>query len=246
MSTPMLLTARILLSKQPHPTKTLSNHGRRVWVWETGVGASASMSSAVTVSSTPPTSAGTSSGFSCDGKGVWIRIRCLADQSEESEEQGWALREFEPGNGISLPLSDTPWKQWAMGPGFLIVYSEPGKEGSLNKFQDLYNWHKHGPLPLHHLESFLSDDTATFPCESYTFYTQTVHLAKLHLDESSLSSSLKSGNPTKYLVTHGITWGGDGESEKAAREWAETSVTELKKTEGWVTTRTFGVIAWLP
>ncbi|KAF5349040.1 hypothetical protein D9758_012708 [Tetrapyrgos nigripes] len=59
------------------------------------------------------------------------------------------------------------------------------------------------------------------------------------LDESSLSSSLKSGNPTKYLVTHGITCGGDRESEKTAREWAETSVTELKKTEGWVTTRTF-------
>ncbi|KAF5332895.1 hypothetical protein D9758_017891 [Tetrapyrgos nigripes] len=120
-----------------------------------------------------------------------------------------------------------------MGPGFLIVYSEPGKEGSLNKFQDLYNWHKHVSLPLHHLESFLSDDTTTFPCESYTFYTQTVHLAKLHLDESSLSSSLKSRNPTKYLVTHGITWGEDGESEKAVREWAETSVTELKKTKGW-------------
>ncbi|KAF5308967.1 hypothetical protein D9758_018968 [Tetrapyrgos nigripes] len=49
---------------------------------------------------------------------------------------------------------------------------------------------------------------------SYTVYTQTVHLVKLHLDESSLSSSLKSGNPIKYLVTHGITWGGDAESEK--------------------------------
>ncbi|KAF5337522.1 hypothetical protein D9758_016994 [Tetrapyrgos nigripes] len=76
--------------------------------------------------------------------------------STKGSERGWALREFEPGNGISLPLSDTPWKQQAMGPGFLIIYSEPGKEGSLNKFQDLYNWHKHVSLPLHHLESFLS------------------------------------------------------------------------------------------
>ncbi|KAF5340843.1 hypothetical protein D9758_016596 [Tetrapyrgos nigripes] len=163
------------------------------------------------------------------------------DQSEESEEQGWALREFEPGNGISLPLSDTPWKQWAMGPGFLIVYSEPGKEGSLNKFQDLYNWHKHVSLPLHHLKSFLS----AVLVKKQEILDRRTSEGHTDLDESSLSSSLKSGNPAKYLVTHGITWGGDGESEKAAREWAETSVTELKKTEGWVTTRTFRVIAWL-
>ncbi|KAF5337528.1 hypothetical protein D9758_016854 [Tetrapyrgos nigripes] len=41
---------------------------------------------------------------------------------------------------------------------------------------------------------------------------------------------------------HGITWDEDAEREKVAREWVETSVTELKKTEGWVRTRTFRVI----
>ncbi|KAF5349007.1 hypothetical protein D9758_012710 [Tetrapyrgos nigripes] len=48
--------------------ETLSNHGRRVRVWETGVGASASMYSAVTVSSTPPTSVDTSSGLAATVK----------------------------------------------------------------------------------------------------------------------------------------------------------------------------------
>ncbi|KAF5314813.1 hypothetical protein D9758_018569 [Tetrapyrgos nigripes] len=37
---------------------------------------------------------------------------------------------------------------------------------------------------------------------------------------------------------HGITWDGDAEREKVAREWVETSVTELKKTR-MVRTRTF-------
>ncbi|KAF5314804.1 hypothetical protein D9758_018576 [Tetrapyrgos nigripes] len=147
-----------------------------------------------------------------------------------------------------------------MGPGFLIVYSELGKEGSLNKFQDLYNWHKHVSLPLHHLKSFLSGARYLLPTPIFlhgslsTIYMtpRLSHKQEIldrrtseghtDLDESSLSSSLKSGNPAKYLVTHGRPWGGDGESEKAAREWVETSVTELKKTEGWVTTRTFRVI----
>ncbi|KAF5340156.1 hypothetical protein D9758_016850 [Tetrapyrgos nigripes] len=59
------------------------------------------------------------------------------------------------------------------------------------------------------------------------------------LRKSSLASSLRSKNPTRYLVMHGITWDGDAEREKVAREWAETSVTELKKMEGWVRTTTF-------
>ncbi|KAF5340844.1 hypothetical protein D9758_016595 [Tetrapyrgos nigripes] len=62
------------------------------------------------------------------------------------------------------------------------------------------------------------------------------------LGKSSLASSLRSENPTRYLVTHGIIWDGDAERENVAGEWVETSVTELKKTEGWVRTRTFRVI----
>ncbi|KAF5363217.1 hypothetical protein D9758_008401 [Tetrapyrgos nigripes] len=166
-----------------------------------------------------------------------------------------------------------------MAPGFLIVYSEPGKEVSLHEFQDWYN-NEHVPLRLNHLSSFLSgarysasdsktpawvalydiDNTATFSHESYTRLRanrsprEAALVKKLELldrrtceghtdsGESSLSSSLKSENPTKYLVTHGIAWDGDAESEKVAKEWAETSVTESKKTEGWVRTRTFKVI----
>ncbi|KAF5332894.1 hypothetical protein D9758_017889 [Tetrapyrgos nigripes] len=42
-----------------------------------------------------------------------------------------------------------------MAPGFHIIYSASGKEGSLDKFLDRYN-HKHVPVRLHHLKSFLS------------------------------------------------------------------------------------------
>ncbi|KAK0506417.1 hypothetical protein EDD18DRAFT_1123282 [Armillaria luteobubalina] len=74
-----------------------------------------------------------------------------------------------------------------MAPGFLAVFSEPGKQVTLEEFQDWYN-NEHVPLRLNYLPSFLTgarfsasdgklpgwlavydiDDTATFQHESYT------------------------------------------------------------------------------
>ncbi|KAG7450759.1 uncharacterized protein BT62DRAFT_928037 [Guyanagaster necrorhizus] len=74
-----------------------------------------------------------------------------------------------------------------MAPGFLAVFSEPGKQVTLEEFQDWYN-NEHVPLRLNYLLSFLTgarfsasdgklptwlavydiDDTATFQHESYT------------------------------------------------------------------------------
>jgi len=104
------------------------------------------------------------------------------------------------------------------------------------------------------------DDTATFSHESYTRLRanrspREAALVKrleildrrtceAHTDsgESPLTSSLKSANPTKYLVTHGVAWEGDAESEKAVRDWAAKTVSDLKDRSGWVRTRTFKVI----
>ncbi|THU83103.1 hypothetical protein K435DRAFT_831538 [Dendrothele bispora CBS 962.96] len=166
-----------------------------------------------------------------------------------------------------------------MAPGFLIVYSEPGKEVTLEEFQDWYD-NEHVPLRLNHLTSFLSgarysasdskvpgcvalydiDDTATFSHESYTRLRANCspreaalvkrleildrRTCEAHTDsgESTLTSSLKSAKPTKYLVTHGIAWGGDEESDKAVREWAESLVASMKGNSEWIRTRTFRVI----
>ncbi|KAG5645387.1 hypothetical protein DXG03_006340 [Asterophora parasitica] len=74
-----------------------------------------------------------------------------------------------------------------MGLGFLVVFSEPGSQVSLEEFQDWYN-NEHVPLRMNHLSSFLTgarfsaadslkpswlalydiDDTSTFQHESYT------------------------------------------------------------------------------
>ncbi|KAF5332899.1 hypothetical protein D9758_017895 [Tetrapyrgos nigripes] len=108
----------------------------------------------------------------------------------------------------------------------------------------------HVPLGVYHLrvKSFLSDahysvmgrSTIRIPSHMNPtpVYTQTVLLAL----EAALIKRLevldRSENPTRYLVMHGITWDGDAEREKVAREWVETSVTELKKTR-MVRMRTF-------
>ncbi|KAG6908445.1 hypothetical protein DXG01_004528 [Tephrocybe rancida] len=74
-----------------------------------------------------------------------------------------------------------------MALGFLIVFSEPGNQVTLEEFQDWYN-NEHVPLRMNHLPSFLTgarfsaadsqtpswlalydiDDTTTFEHESYT------------------------------------------------------------------------------
>ncbi|KAF5389066.1 hypothetical protein D9757_004993 [Collybiopsis confluens] len=71
--------------------------------------------------------------------------------------------------------------------GFLIVYSEPGAQATLDEYQDWYN-NEHVPLRMNHLKSFLTgarysaldsqvpswtavydvEDIATFSHESYT------------------------------------------------------------------------------
>ncbi|KAF5308968.1 hypothetical protein D9758_018969 [Tetrapyrgos nigripes] len=135
------------------------------------------MSSVVSVSSTASTSTGTSSGSAATATSMTRRHLHLhlvpsvegRDQSWEWKEQGWAVREFEPGNR-------TPHRLLRVG-----------KKVSLDEFLDRYN-HKHIPVRLHHLKSFLFgvqysasnsctpswvalydiDDTTTFSHELYT------------------------------------------------------------------------------
>ncbi|KAF5340158.1 hypothetical protein D9758_016855 [Tetrapyrgos nigripes] len=63
-------------------------------------------------------------------------------------------------------------------------------------------------------------------------YVPIVLLEKLHSGESSLTSSLWSGNPMKYLMNHERTWDGDVEREKAAREWGGNECDVVKEDGG--------------
>jgi len=97
------------------------------------------------------------------------------------------------------------------------------------------------------------DDTATFLHESYTRLRvnrsprEADIIWRLELldrrtcellhdsGESQLTSSLASRNPTKFVVTHGVS-SREGQNFK---EWAEKTSCSLKNVIGWVRTRTF-------
>jgi hypothetical protein len=88
-------------------------------------------------------------------------------------------------NFIGVVVSNL--KHNKMAPGFLIVFSEPGANVTVEEYQDWYN-NEHIPIRLNHLHSFLTgarysasdslrpswvalydvDDTSTFQHESYT------------------------------------------------------------------------------
>jgi len=99
------------------------------------------------------------------------------------------------------------------------------------------------------------DDTATFSHDSYTrlranrspreanlvqrlsiLDRQTSELL-VDSGESQLTTSLASNNPSKGLITHGL-----GNDEEKAREWFESTVKDLRNSEGWVRTRVFKCI----
>ncbi|KAJ7581585.1 hypothetical protein C8J56DRAFT_832553, partial [Mycena floridula] len=97
------------------------------------------------------------------------------------------------------------------------------------------------------------DDTATFEHESYTRLRanrspREANLVKrLELldrrtcefmadsGESSLTTSMKLGNPTSVIVSHGLVT----EDEESAFKWFDAAVGELKGVPGWVRTRFF-------
>ncbi|THU77972.1 hypothetical protein K435DRAFT_824213 [Dendrothele bispora CBS 962.96] len=149
-----------------------------------------------------------------------------------------------------------------MAPGFLIVYSEPGKEVTLEEFQDWYD-NEHVPLRLNHLTSFLSgarysasdskvpgcvalydiDDTATFSHESYTRLRancsprEAALVKRLDiLDRRTCEAHTDSGEST---LTSSLKY---AICDKAVREWVESLVASMKGNSEWIRTRTFRVI----
>ncbi|KAK0245502.1 hypothetical protein EDD85DRAFT_801277 [Armillaria nabsnona] len=158
-----------------------------------------------------------------------------------------------------------------MAPGFLAVFSEPGKQVTLEEFQDWYN-NEHVPLRLNHLPSFLTgarfsasdgklpgwlavydiDDTAAFQHESYTrlrvnrspreedlvkrleLLDRRTYELSYDSGESEKASSFKSTDPTKVIVTYGITLE-DGQIDGWVAEVKET----LSGVDGWIRTRAY-------
>ncbi|KAJ7916733.1 hypothetical protein B0H13DRAFT_1870899 [Mycena leptocephala] len=101
------------------------------------------------------------------------------------------------------------------------------------------------------------DDTTTFQHESYTrlranrspreanlvqrleiFDRRTYEFVE-DSGESALTSSYKPSNPTKFLITHWITFPGEDVAFKA---WSDEAFCSLKDVEGWVRTRTYKCI----
>ncbi|KAJ6498589.1 hypothetical protein C8R47DRAFT_311086 [Mycena vitilis] len=101
------------------------------------------------------------------------------------------------------------------------------------------------------------DDTMTFQHESYTRLRANRSPREANLvqrleildrrtyelvsdsGESSLSSSYKPTNPTKFLITHWINIPRD---DGAFRAWSDEVLRSLKGVEGWVRTRTYKCI----
>ena len=95
------------------------------------------------------------------------------------------------------------------------------------------------------------DDTATFLDESYTRLRvnrsprEVDVIGRLELldrrtcevlydsGQSQLTSSLASRNPTKFVVTHGVS----SIEERDSKEWAERTSRPLRNVKGWVRTR---------
>ncbi|KAJ6551229.1 hypothetical protein B0H19DRAFT_1072973 [Mycena capillaripes] len=101
------------------------------------------------------------------------------------------------------------------------------------------------------------DDTATFQHESYTRLRANRSPQEANLvqrleildrrtcefvsdsGESTLTSSYKPTNPTKFLITHWINIPGD---DAVFQAWSDKAFHSLKGVEGWIRTRTYKCI----
>lgn len=104
------------------------------------------------------------------------------------------------------------------------------------------------------------DDTSTFQHESYTRLRanrsprEADLVKRLELldrrtyeflsdsGESTVTSSYRPENPTRVLLTHGLTITDADDTDALAERWSQGAIESLKKVDGWVRTRVYKCI----